>query len=212
VRRPIFVQRAAVREHCATRISTVYRADVRPSRALTMERLADLRSSDVPTGSRTLATSRSVQKFAKANRIRRMEYSIGYVCGGVSKSLITGPNMRQERKNRKLFRTKGVFLCGSCNSQLTANLQMSSNSTRSPRKYSERNKTSHGGNERHPYAHRRERSRDAGGAVSRFSRIMVFVAPSVACARRSWIPCDRARYARLSRGTPRFCGPIAFAA
>jgi len=43
-----------------------------------------------------------------------------------------------------------------------------------------------------------------GGAVSRFSRIMVFVAPSVACARRSWIPCDRARYARLrADGSPR---------
>jgi hypothetical protein len=37
-------------------------------------------------------------------------------CCGVSKSLITSPNMRQERTNRKLFRTKGVFLCGSCNS------------------------------------------------------------------------------------------------
>jgi hypothetical protein len=32
-------------------ISTVYHADVRPSRALTMERLADLRSSDVSPGS-----------------------------------------------------------------------------------------------------------------------------------------------------------------
>src|SRR6267143_6453030 len=33
---------------------------------------------------------------------------------------------------------------------------------------------------------------------------MVFVAPSVACARRSWIPCDRARYARLrADGSPR---------
>src|SRR5260370_44516 len=74
---------------------------------------------------------------------------------------------------------------------------MSLNSTRSPRKYGERNKTSHGRNERHPYAHRRERSRAPGGAVSRFSRIMVFVAPSVACARRSWIPCGRTRYARL---------------
>src|SRR6266849_1520098 len=81
---------------------------------------------------------------------------------------------------------------------------LSSNSTGSPRKYSERNKTSHGGNERHPYAHRRERRRAPGGAVSRFSRIMVFVAPSVACARRSWIPCDRARYARLrADGSPR---------
>src|SRR5713101_3919651 len=81
---------------------------------------------------------------------------------------------------------------------------LSSNSTGSPRKYSERNKTSHGGNERHPYAHRRERSRAPGGAVSRFSRIMVFVAPSVACARRSWIPCGRARYARLrADGSPR---------
>src|ERR1700736_3718994 len=81
---------------------------------------------------------------------------------------------------------------------------MSSNSTRSPRKYSERNKTSYGRNERHPYAHRRERSRAPAGAVPRFSRIMVFVAPSVACARRSWIPCDRARYARLrADGPPR---------
>src|SRR5260370_35379625 len=80
---------------------------------------------------------------------------------------------------------------------------MSLNSTRSPRKYGERNKTSHGGSERHPYAHRRERRRAPGGAVSRFSRIMVFVAPSVACARRSWIPCDRARYARLrADGSP----------
>jgi quinol monooxygenase YgiN len=35
---------------------------------------------------------------------------------GLPKSLITSPNMRQERTNRKLFRTKGVFLCGSCNS------------------------------------------------------------------------------------------------
>src|SRR6266852_250224 len=55
VRCPIFVQRAAVREYlcnyCATRISTVYRADVRPSRALTMERLADLRPCGVPPGS-----------------------------------------------------------------------------------------------------------------------------------------------------------------
>lgn len=33
------------------------------------------------------------------------------------------------------------------------------------RKYSERSKTSHGGNERHPYAHRRERSSAPGGAV-----------------------------------------------
>src|ERR1700730_16610912 len=81
---------------------------------------------------------------------------------------------------------------------------MSSNSTRARRKYSERNKTSHGRNERHPYAHRRERSRALGGAVSRFSRIMVFVAPSVACARRSWIPFDRARSARLrADGSPR---------
>src|SRR5712675_555075 len=81
---------------------------------------------------------------------------------------------------------------------------MSLNSTRSPRKYSERNKTSHGRNERHPYAHRRERRRAPGGVVSRFSRIMVFVAPSVACARRSWIPCDRTRYARLrADGSPR---------
>src|ERR1700726_1539161 len=81
---------------------------------------------------------------------------------------------------------------------------MSLNSTRSPRKYSERNKTSHGRNERHPYARHRERSRAPGGAVSRFSRIMVFVAPSVACARRSWIPRHRARYARLwADGSPR---------
>src|SRR6266478_5386674 len=65
------------------------------------------------------------------------------------------------------------------------------------RKYSERNKTSHGGNERHPYAHRREGRRAPGGAVSRVSRIMVFVAPSVACSRRSWTPWDRAGYARL---------------
>jgi hypothetical protein len=40
-------QTATVREHlcnyCATRIPTVYHADVGPSRALTMERLADLR-------------------------------------------------------------------------------------------------------------------------------------------------------------------------
>jgi len=64
-------------------------------------------------------------------------------------------------------------------------------STRSPREYGERNKTSHGGNERHPYAHRREPEQGPGGAVSRFSRIMVFVRPSVACARRSWIPCGR---------------------
>jgi hypothetical protein len=34
-----------------TKISTVYHADVRPSRALTMERLADSRSSDVLPGS-----------------------------------------------------------------------------------------------------------------------------------------------------------------
>src|SRR6266850_5705368 len=33
---------------CATRISTVYHPDVRRSRALTMERLVDLRSSDAP--------------------------------------------------------------------------------------------------------------------------------------------------------------------
>jgi hypothetical protein len=49
------VSRPGVREDlcncCATRISTDYHADVRPSRALTMERLADLRSSDVPPGS-----------------------------------------------------------------------------------------------------------------------------------------------------------------
>jgi hypothetical protein len=49
------VSQTFVREHfcnyCATRISTVYHADVRPSRALTMERLADLRSSDVSPGS-----------------------------------------------------------------------------------------------------------------------------------------------------------------
>src|SRR6266851_7652144 len=45
---------------------------------------------------------------------------------------------------------------------------MSLNSTRSPRKYGERNKTSHGRNERHPCAHRRERSRAPGAAVSRF--------------------------------------------
>src|ERR1700745_2405450 len=52
MRCPIIVQRAAVREHlcnyCATRISTVHHVDVRPSRALTMERLADFRPSDAP--------------------------------------------------------------------------------------------------------------------------------------------------------------------
>src|SRR5258708_18674352 len=57
VRKSCFIvgQRATVREHlcnyCATKISTVYPADGRPSRPLTMERLADLRSSDVPPGS-----------------------------------------------------------------------------------------------------------------------------------------------------------------
>src|SRR6266851_2198537 len=49
------VSQPGVREHfcnyCPTRILTVYHADVRPSRALTMERLADLRSSDVSPGS-----------------------------------------------------------------------------------------------------------------------------------------------------------------
>jgi hypothetical protein len=49
------VSQTGVRKHfcnyCATRISTVYHADVRPSRALTMERLADLRPSDVSPGS-----------------------------------------------------------------------------------------------------------------------------------------------------------------
>jgi hypothetical protein len=48
------VSQTGVRKHfcnyCATRISTIYHADVRPSRALTMERLADLRSSDVSPG------------------------------------------------------------------------------------------------------------------------------------------------------------------
>jgi hypothetical protein len=51
----MFVQKAAVWEHlcnyCATRISTVYHADVRPSRGLTMERVADLQSADAPPGS-----------------------------------------------------------------------------------------------------------------------------------------------------------------
>src|SRR6266436_624763 len=49
------VLQPGVREHfcnyCPTRILTVYHADVSPSRALTMERLADLRSSDVSPGS-----------------------------------------------------------------------------------------------------------------------------------------------------------------
>src|SRR6266851_2295036 len=49
------VSQTGVRGHfcnyCATRISTVYHADVRPSRPLTNERLADLRSSDVLPGS-----------------------------------------------------------------------------------------------------------------------------------------------------------------
>jgi hypothetical protein len=49
------VSQPGVREHfcnyCAARISTVYHAGVRPSRALTMERLADLRSFEVPPGS-----------------------------------------------------------------------------------------------------------------------------------------------------------------
>src|SRR5258707_14222992 len=48
-------QRATVREHlcnyCATRISTVYHVDVRPSRTLTMERLEDFRPSDARPGS-----------------------------------------------------------------------------------------------------------------------------------------------------------------
>jgi hypothetical protein len=49
------VSQPGVREHfcnyCPTRILTVYHADVRPSRALTMDCLADLRSSDVSPGS-----------------------------------------------------------------------------------------------------------------------------------------------------------------
>src|SRR5258708_29817808 len=56
------VSQPGVREHfcnyCVTRISTVYQADVRPSRALTMERLADLRSSHVPSGSGPTLPSR----------------------------------------------------------------------------------------------------------------------------------------------------------
>jgi|HubBroStandDraft_1064217.scaffolds.fasta_scaffold874058_2 hypothetical protein len=53
VGRPIFVERAAVRKHCATILQREFQPfiDLRPSRALTMERLADLRSSDVPPGS-----------------------------------------------------------------------------------------------------------------------------------------------------------------
>ena len=47
-------QRGAVWEqlcnYCATRISALYRFDVRPSRAQTMKRLADFRPSDVPFG------------------------------------------------------------------------------------------------------------------------------------------------------------------
>src|SRR6266436_4874008 len=51
---PLVGQTAAVRKqlcnYCATRISAVYRFDVRPSRAQTMKRLADFRPSDVPFG------------------------------------------------------------------------------------------------------------------------------------------------------------------
>src|SRR6266404_9094454 len=47
---PTSVQTTLIRRqlcnYCATRTSAVYHADVRPSRALTMEDLADLRSSD----------------------------------------------------------------------------------------------------------------------------------------------------------------------
>jgi hypothetical protein len=49
------VSQPGVREHFCNyrppRILSVYHADVRPSRALTMVRLADLRSSDVSPGS-----------------------------------------------------------------------------------------------------------------------------------------------------------------
>src|SRR6266850_3146006 len=58
------VSQPGVREHfynyCPTRILTVYHADVRPSRALTMERLADLRSSDVSPGSGQTSQYKSV--------------------------------------------------------------------------------------------------------------------------------------------------------
>ena len=61
------VSQTVVREHfcnyCATRISTVYHADVRPSRALTMERLADLRSSDVSPGSGQTSQYKRVSEY-----------------------------------------------------------------------------------------------------------------------------------------------------
>jgi len=64
----------------------------------------------------TLATSRGVQSSLRRTESGKWNTQRGYVFGGVSKALITSPNMWQERKNRKLFRTKGVLLCGNCNS------------------------------------------------------------------------------------------------
>src|SRR5712692_1731266 len=61
------VSQPGVREHfcsyCPTRILTVYHADVRPSRALTMERLADLRSSDVSPGSGQTSQYKRVSRY-----------------------------------------------------------------------------------------------------------------------------------------------------
>ena len=72
-------QRATVREHlcnyCATRIPTVYHADVRPSRALTMERLADF---DLPTRRPETANSLFVagQRARTAERHRTFRYRV----------------------------------------------------------------------------------------------------------------------------------------
>src|SRR6267142_617546 len=67
------VSQTGDREHfcnyCATRISTLYHADVRPSRALTMERLADLRSSDVSPGSGKTSQYKCVYEDQSERRI-----------------------------------------------------------------------------------------------------------------------------------------------
>src|SRR5882762_817045 len=61
------VSQPGVREHfcnyCPTRILTVYHADVRPSRALTMERFADLRSSDVSPRSGQTSQYKGVSRY-----------------------------------------------------------------------------------------------------------------------------------------------------
>jgi aryl-alcohol dehydrogenase-like predicted oxidoreductase len=54
-------------------------------------------------------------KFAQQKKATPAQLALAWLLAK-KKSLIASPDMRQERTNRGLFRTKGVFLCGSCNS------------------------------------------------------------------------------------------------